>query len=112
MTPARAINPATDALEDCQILEGFYGWQDGVKFTDRGLGVIYGANEVNGLRPVAPDTCQQCAHWQREAGEPPSSPGVRPGYRPCGRPKLDKSRREYRAPDDSCARFEALEDTL
>lgn len=59
---AKGTNPATGAVEPCTVLEGYYGWQDAVKFDSHvgasGQGKLHGANEVPDLEFIESEKCE------------------------------------------------------
>lgn len=49
--------------------------------------------------------CSNCVYWKRDTKPEGKQPGVREDYRVCGRPRISKGVREWRAPIDSCSQF-------
>lgn len=59
-----------------------------------------GGSKCRGFMPVR--ACRTCVSWRRDMTPPGRMPGVSEDSRPCGRPRMEKDRIEWRAPTDLC----------
>lgn len=49
--------------------------------------------------------CKSCVYWERDGEEPGKMPGVRPGYRKCTLPSLERKLTRYTHPEGMCQHF-------